>query len=167
MKTYSTIDENALLRQLSKILRPYSQTGFLYRLGKKPNILDVGCGKRACIAKKIRPNSIYTCIDIIDYKNKPPCMDFYIFASPENFKNMIEELNQEYDAVISAHNLEHCNDRYGTLEAMLKVIKVGGKLYLSFPSKKSVDFPKRMGTLNSYDDPTHKDMHPDFFKIKK
>ncbi|MEM3334256.1 MAG: methyltransferase domain-containing protein [Thermoplasmata archaeon] len=49
---------------------------------------------------------------------------------------MIVELNQEYDAVISAHNLEHCNDRYGTLEAMLKVIKVGGKLYLSFPSKK-------------------------------
>ncbi|MEM3431512.1 MAG: hypothetical protein QW783_03135 [Candidatus Micrarchaeia archaeon] len=43
MKTYSTIDENALLRQLNKILRPYSQTGFLYRLGKKPNILDVVC----------------------------------------------------------------------------------------------------------------------------
>ena len=37
-----------------------------------------------------------------------------------------------------------------------------GKIYLSFPSVKTLNFPKRLGCLNYYDDPTHKDLPPDF-----
>jgi hypothetical protein len=45
---------------------------------------------------------------------------------------------------------------------MMKVLKVGGKIYLSFPCEKSVFFPRRDGSLNYYDDKTHNLMPPSF-----
>jgi ubiquinone/menaquinone biosynthesis C-methylase UbiE len=61
--------------------------------------------------------------------------------------------------------LEHCNDRNKTLDAMIKVLKNGGYIYLSFPSEKSVNFPARNGCLNYYDDSTHKDVPPNFSNV--
>ncbi len=34
-------------------------------------------------------------------------------------------------------------------------VKKGGRLYLSFPCEASLHFPRRLGTLNFHDDPTH------------
>ena len=48
---------------------------------------------------------------------------------------------------------------------MMSVLKVGGKIYLSFPCEQSVFFPKRDGTLNYYDDSTHKLTPPSFEKV--
>ena len=45
---------------------------------------------------------------------------------------------------------------------MINKLNVNGKLYLSFPSKETINFPKRKGCLNYYDDPTHKNLPPDF-----
>ena len=39
---------------------------------------------------------------------------------------------------------------------MKKCLKKGGIIYLVTPSEKSIDFPSREGTLNYYDDKTHK-----------
>jgi hypothetical protein len=47
---------------------------------------------------------------------------------------------------------------------MVKSLRPGGKLYLSFPCEKSVTFPSRRGTLNFYDDKTHLTV-PEFKKI--
>ena len=45
---------------------------------------------------------------------------------------------------------------------MLDSLKIGGLIYLSFPCEKSVNFPKREGTLNYFDDKTHQGMPPKF-----
>ena len=109
---------------------------------------------------------MYTGIDIAEHnQSKPNLADNYIIAEPERFSDAILNIKGPFDAVISAHNLEHCNDREKTLDAMIKVLKTGGLLYLSFPTEGSVDFPSREGTLNYYDDKTHKDKPPDYDKV--
>jgi hypothetical protein len=51
------------------------------------------------------------------------------------------------------------------LNAMMNIIKRNGKLFLSFPTNKSINFPHRKGTLNYYDDSTHRYNPPYFDEI--
>ena len=83
-------------------------------------------------------------------------------TDPSKFVDSIYSLNGKFDAIICSHNLEHCNDRYGTLSAIIDKLNNRGKLYISFPSEKTINLPKRKGTLNYYDDLTHKDSPPDY-----
>lgn len=149
-----------------KFLRKNGKTYFLSRLSFNSSILDVGCGNNSPFrTKQILPNCNYTGIDIGDYnQTKPLLADKYIVTTPQNFSSEIKKLSASFDAVISSHNLEHCDDRKMTLEAMLSTIKIGGKLFLSFPCEKSINFPKRGGTLNYYDDSTHKLSPPNFLE---
>jgi len=139
---------------------------FIASLEKTPYILDVGCGNQMVIAVKyICHNCHYTGIDVADYNQSNQALsliDKYILVKPDEFSSEISRLSYKYDAVISSHNLEHCYDRYGTLVAMLGVVKKGGNIYISFPSEKSISFPSRDGTLNYYDDSTHLDVPPLF-----
>jgi hypothetical protein len=48
---------------------------------------------------------------------------------------------------------------------MLKSLKNGGKIYLSFPSESTVGFPSRRGTLNYFDDASHQGNPPSFEEI--
>lgn len=77
----------------------------------------------------------------------------------------ILKMSNSFDVVLSSHNLEHCNKREETLLAMIKALKPKGRLYLSFPSEKSVKFPSRQGALNYYDDNTHKNLPPSYEKV--
>jgi SAM-dependent methyltransferase len=160
-----TLDRSAVLRIASRILHPHGQIAFLSNLENEVRLLDVGCGNRSCITKAVKPSCIYTCVDIMEYDPKFHCTDHYIHALPLEFSDRLLALDNQYDAVISSHNLEHCFDRYKTLEAMLKLVRQGGMLYLSFPSEKTVNFPKRRGTLNYYDDSTHQGVPPEYYKI--
>lgn len=139
---------------------------FLNKIPKNSKILDVGCGNNSAFkVKTFLPNSYYVGIDICDYNNKNDVdkyADKYILTNPSEFVETIDSLSVEFDAIISSHNLEHCNDRFGTLNAIIDKLKDGGKLYLSFPSEKTINFPKRDGCLNYYDDPTHKNSPPDY-----
>jgi SAM-dependent methyltransferase len=147
-----------------KKIRPNGKIDFLSSLPSAALILDVGCGNNSPYrVKKILPQSIYTGIDVGDYnQTENNNADRYIITSPENFSSEISKFSDEFDAVISSHNLEHCDHRDETLEAMLRALKVGGKLFLSFPCEQSTLFPKRGGTLNYFDDPTHKFNPPKF-----
>jgi SAM-dependent methyltransferase len=147
------------------IAPPHGKNNFLKIIDKRGSLLDVGCGNNSPYFFKTKfPNLIYTGIDIGDYnQTKPILADNYIITSPENFANKILEMENKFDTVISSHNLEHCNDRNKTLFAITKALKIGGYLYLSFPTEESINFPgPRSGTLNYYDDPTHKDLPPNF-----
>ena len=143
---------------------PLNKIEFLRGLSPTASILDVGCGNNSpFFVKKLLPNCTYTGLDVGDYnQTKPILADNYLITSPASFADEIGKFSNSFDAVISAHNLEHCDDRKKTLEAMLKALKVGGRIFLSFPCEQSVDFPKRGGTLNYYDDKTHKFSPPDF-----
>lgn len=156
-----------LRRFLSIALYPHGKVHFLTRLPEDARLLDVGCGNNSpFLVKSILPRSDYTGIDIGDYnQTKPNRADHYIVTTPEAFADRIAAFDACFDAVVSAHNLEHCNDRYATFRAMLRATRPGGCMYVSFPSASSVSFPRRVGTLNYYDDPTHKDSPPDIDRL--
>jgi SAM-dependent methyltransferase len=152
-----------LRRLLSIAMYPNGKVHFLMRLPEDAAVLDVGCGNNSpYVVKSIRPRSTYTGVDIGDYnQTKPNKADHYILTTPEAFASRIAEFHECFDAVVSSHNLEHCNDRRATFQAMLQATRVGGRMYVSFPSMGSVSFPSRDGTLNYFDDPTHREAPPD------
>lgn len=149
------------------VLRPRGKVSFLSKLNPQSKILDVGCGNNSPFrVKQIIPNCEYTGIDIGDYNQfKPNLADNYIVVSSNNFTNKISKLSNSFDAVLSSHNLEHCDDRDGTFKAMLSSLKIGGQIFISFPCEESIKFPKRYGTLNYFDDDTHKFSPPNFSKL--
>jgi len=146
------------------IILRQSKESFLQTLPEDAKILDVGCGNNSPYqTKQILPKCNYTGLDVGDYnQTKPLLADTYIISSPEGFASEIAKFSSEFDAVVSTHNIEHCNDRTAVFDAMLAAVKCGGFLYLAFPCESSVNFPARGGTLNYYDDETHKDVPPDF-----
>ena len=160
-----------LKKKISFFVKPLSKTSFLQKLNGKSTILDVGCGNNSPKRTKlVLPECIYTGIDVINYKqNEYPnkSSENLIFTISQEFCKVIKNLPQEFDAIISCHNLEHCEDRYGVLEAMCQKLKPDGLIYISFPSVDSINFPSRKGTLNYYDDKTHRDAPPDFDKVLK
>lgn len=149
---------------LNKLFRPNGKISFLSSLRSNIKILDVGCGNNSSNKiKKLLPKSNYTGIDVSYYNQTLPIMaNDYILTNPDNFAGEIFKFENFFDVVISNHNLEHCNDRNSTLYAMLRSLKVGGKIFLAFPCEQSVNFPSRFGTLNYYDDNTHKYTPPSF-----
>ena len=117
----------------------------------------------------IKPSIYYVGVDICDYnqeKGSIDATDEYLVCTPESFSQTISSAKGEFDAVISAHNIEHCNSPFETLSAMCSKVKKGGLLFMAFPSEKSVNFPSRKGTLNFYDDKTHIYL-PEFEKVLK
>lgn len=128
--------------------------------GKKAKILDVGCGNGSPRrVKMVAPDCYYVGVDVSDYNNTNATLalaDKYMLFEPEHFADGIAGLDDKFDAVLSSHNIEHCNHPNDTLNAMCGRLKKGGRLYLAFPSEASADFPSRKGTLNFYDDSTHR-----------
>ncbi len=148
-------------------LRPYWKIAFIRSLKPNSKILDVGCGNDApLLTKMLLPGCSYTGIDVGDYnQSSSKLADNYLLTEPDNFSNLICSFKNEFNGVISSHNLEHCNDRMGVLIGMLGALKQGGSIYLAFPCEQSIHFPSRQGTLNFYDDPTHKFKPPIFDEV--
>jgi len=157
---------NNIKNKISKILRPKGKYSFLSTLCNRAEIFDIGCGNNSAYKIKCSfPNFIYTGIDIgeVDLE-KPNSADYFISTSPSEFSSEIARFKNIFDAVVSSHNLEHCDKRIETINAMLDSIKPGGVIYMSFPCESSINFPKRYGTLNYYDDPTHQYGPPDLMQ---
>ena len=156
-----------LLQKIQLVIPNRRKIRFLAKLPQHAKILDVGCGNNSpYITKCILPECYYVGIDVENYnQTSPVTADEYLLAEPQNFVQAIENLPDDFDAVVSSHNLEHVNDRDGTFNAMIKKLKRGGMLYLAFPSESSIAFPSRQGTLNYFDDPAHKGLPPNFNKI--
>jgi SAM-dependent methyltransferase len=83
----------------------------------------------------------------------------------DDFNASLGRMAGRFDAVVSAHNIEHCDDPDLTLTAMMAALKPGGRLFMAFPTEASVRFPHRRGTRNFFDDPTHKTM-PSFAGLR-
>ena len=151
-----------------------NRRAFIIRLRKGSALLDVGCGNNSAIyVKKIRPDIRYYGIDITDYhndKNIREYMEEYYLVSPEKFPEEICDINLKFDAVVSNHNLEHCNKPYDVVEAMCQKLKNGGRIFIAYPCADSVNYPSRKEGLNFYDNPEHKtilDMNDIIKKIEE
>lgn len=149
------------------LINRHDKGAFLHQLKPSAQILDVGCGNNSPFyTKNILPMCDYTGLDIDDYnQSQPNVADHYIITTADKFAESIANFNGVFDAVISTHNLEHCDERNNTLNAMLGAVRLGGQIYMTFPCEKSVEFPSRPGTLNYYDDPTHKEVPPNFDQL--
>ena len=163
MSLTSTFKNTALYRNF------FGHKKFHFITGLKPgaDILDIGCGNHSpSIYMNLNPKINYYGIDIEEYNmdeaDYKAAKDIF-FCGREEFAGAIKNIEISFDAVISAHNLEHTDHPFDVIEAMMASLKKGGRLYLSFPTEKSARFPKRKGTLNFYDDPTHNYL-PEFDK---
>jgi SAM-dependent methyltransferase len=150
------------LRQaLVVFLRPQGKFAFVRDLPPHAKVLDVGCGNNSPFEfKTLRPDIVYHGLDVHDFNQQAPvtCADSYVIAKPAEFAQAIRAWEGQMDAVVSAHNLEHCDDPQAVLRAMMAALRPGGRLYLAFPCEESVRFPHRRGTLNFHDDTTHRDV---------
>ncbi|MDB2454661.1 class I SAM-dependent methyltransferase [Planktomarina temperata] len=154
---------------LKVCLRPNHKLSIVSRM-KPQNILDVGCGHAGAFeVKLLSRDTKYTGVDICDYKQtckNKLLMDEYIVTNPEAFHSTISDIKECFSLVISCHNFEHVNDRHATLLAMCGAVAPDGILFMAFPSSNSVDFPKRKGTLNYFDDVTHSQPPPNLQEIR-
>lgn len=156
-------------QKIAQALRKRGIQAFLKQFPSSPVILDVGCGNNSPMRiKSILHDSYYVGIDVVDYnqtRNSRDLADEYLVCDPDAFTKTIDSLGQRFDGIISSHNLEHCDDRYGTLKAMAKNLKPAGNMFLSFPSAQSISFPSRRGTLNYFDDETHQFEPPNLDEV--
>lgn len=121
-------------------------------------ILDIGCGIRgARSAKKVAENIWYEGVDQISLNDdlirdnqfdKYWCIDL-------NKSGLDAIQNEFFDVVICSHVIEHLNDGPRVVEDLSSKVKLGGWIYLEWPSDNSKYFPIRGLGLNFYDDPTH------------
>jgi SAM-dependent methyltransferase len=136
-----------------------SKNAFIKSCPAGAKLLDVGCGNNSPqFTKTLRPDIYYVGIDVSDYNQRDDPTAFadeYIVVTRRVFNDTIACMPSSFDAVVSAHNVEHCDDPWGNLLAMLRAVVPGGRIFLSFPCQASVHFPHRQGTLNFYDDQTH------------
>lgn len=149
--------------------RSKGKDAFVLSLPSEARLMDVGCGNNSpSRVKNLRPDIYYVGLDVQDYVQSNPSKslaDEYHIVSPSSFLRAIESKKSSFDAVLSAHNLEHCEDRYGVLHAMCNAIRTGGLLYLSYPSEASISMPSRSGTLSYHDDPTHVGIPPEWAEV--
>lgn len=149
-----------MFNKLQTILRPYGLRSFLNKYRLSENVLDVGCGNGSSIfIKSLLKKSHLWGIDVANYNQSELSLslyDEYKIFSPDSFHFDISNLKEEFDLIISSHNIEHCNSPESVFKAMVGKLKKGGRLFLVTPSVNSVNFPSRSGTLNFYDDITHK-----------
>jgi SAM-dependent methyltransferase len=149
-----------LYRKFAPFVRPHGKEAFLKAMRAGDRVLDVGCGNNSPMRAKLCATAVhYTGLDIGDYNQRLDSIksaDEYIVTSPAEFASTIEASVSTFHAVVSSHNLEHCDEPDRVLTAMCAALKPGGRLYLSFPSEATVKFPRRRkDTLNFFDDPTH------------
>lgn len=147
--------------KIQTILRPRGLRSFLsMSKNKKLNLLDVGCGNKSSIfIKKINSQINVHGIDVGDYNQSEESKKKYTkytLSDPELFDKSIRDMKVKFDLIISNHNIEHCNNPEKTFNSMIDRLAIGGYIFIATPSFKSLNFPKRSGTLNFFDDTTHK-----------
>lgn len=124
-----------------------------------PIILDVGAGSHsASIAKKWWPTCVYHGIDIIkDYNNDAEDLalmdELYLMDLTKLQFQTIP--NNHFDIIIMSHIIEHLHNGDEVIEGLLSKLKVGGIIYIEYPSFKSTKLPSMRETLNFFDDETH------------
>jgi len=143
----------------AKLMKPAGKDAFVKKVRHYGRLLDVGCGNNSAErVSLLRSDLYYIGVDIGDYNNTKTSnqlIDKLVLTNPIDFANSIESIVPKVDAIICAHNLEHCNDFRAVIRAMASVLDKNGALFLSYPCVNSICFPSRKGTLNFYDDPTH------------
>ena len=66
-------------------------------------------------------------LDVVDYNqstSRPSYADEYLSVPADGFLAAIRERPNQFDAVVSSHNLEHCHDPDGVVTAMARALRL-------------------------------------------
>jgi SAM-dependent methyltransferase len=125
---------------------------------KITKFLEIGIGNDSpYYFKKYFPFALYHCVDKnLKYNfSKESFKAFDKFYKIDLEKNSLNIIHS-YDYIIIAHVIEHIENGEGVIGSMIRKLKSNGRIYMEYPRKASVCFQSMKGTLNFYDDPTHK-----------
>ena len=145
---------------VSKILIP-PKFKYFHKKNRKMSIkiLDVGCANNSpAITKHWFPNSTYHGVDKYFNETQDQFIDNAIKIDLEN-DNLKEHVRDNYDIIILSHVIEHLENGKEIIDYFCGKLNSPGHIYIEFPSKRSLELPSAIGTLNFYDDPTHKKMY--------
>ena len=127
---------------IKKTIRPRGQRSFISSMSKEDcKILDIGCGKNSIFLKSVKPNSSIYGVDVSFFEQTNESKALYenlIICDSKDFAQSIQNIDKDFDIIISNHNIEHCEDPQSTFSAMVDKAKVGGILFFATPSLKSV-----------------------------
>lgn len=131
-----------------------------YKKNDALKVLEIGIGNDSPSRfKKLFPNSVYHGID----KDLSYNLNSLSINSIDKFYKIDLETetltsisNNFYDYILIAHVIEHINNGENVIKEISKKLKKLGVIYIEYPRKESANFPSMKGTLNFYDDPTHK-----------
>jgi hypothetical protein len=143
------------------ILRPTRFVHLLPRYGDREfSLLDVGCGNHSpSLTRQWFPGCRYSGIDNrVDYDN-----DERDFAAMTKFYELdLTQLefgeipDDSFDVLMMTHVIEHLDNGDLVIAGLLPKVRAGGTAYIEFPSRRSTRLPSKKGTLNFYDDETHR-----------
>ncbi len=140
-------------------LQPSRYRRIRAHFGDRPiKLLDVGTAADSVgIAKRWLPHCQYFGLDITDTHLKPEDrgrMEALILADLET--DTLDRLEDGFfDAIIVSHVIEHLSNGLVALERLCAKLAPGGRIYIEFPSVRSLNLPEARHTLNFSDDETH------------
>jgi SAM-dependent methyltransferase len=141
------------------LIPPFHLTRFSARDAASPlNYLDVGCGNHMPRATKRRfPLWNYYGLDRADYnidaRDKAAMTGHYALDLESGSLDAVPAAF--FDVVVMSHVIEHLPNGLEVLAALTEKLRPGGRIYVEFPSVRSLALPPMKGTLNFSDDPTH------------
>ena len=141
---------------ISSIL-PFKFRFFYKELKSKEfSLLDIGCGNNSpSRTKRWFPKSKYYGLDKEVYNNTVADLRLMEkFYKIDLQRDSLRTLpNGYFDVVIISHVIEHLENGLEILAEALGKVKPGGRIYIEFPSPRSLKFPR--GGLNFFDDRSH------------
>lgn len=128
-----------------------------YLLGNA-KVLDVGCGDKSPeVTLSYYPSVEYSGIDNRKVNTGVKTKKFFLCDVEGN--DLKEIPNNEYNVLLLSHIIEHVSDGERLLSVLAHKLKKGGIIYVETPTERSLRFPSWYGTLNFFDDPTHKKIY--------
>jgi len=150
-----------MLGILEYFMRPV-RFDYLSRYLSNPEIrfLDVGCGNHSpSLTKQYFGKCIYHGVDndpeCYNDKEEMKCIDRFFLMDLAQ-ANLSEVPDNYYHCVMLSHVIEHISNGREIVARLIPKLKTGGIIYIETPSPRSLMFPHMKGTLNFWDDPTHK-----------
>ena len=131
---------------------------FLKMPGKTLAILDVGCGSHSpSLTKHWLRTCRYYGVDRERCNNSDldyALMDGF-FGEDLETSDLSMIPDEAFDGIIMAHVIEHLGNGEEVIARLARKLRAGGKIYLEFPSERSLTLPSGVGSLNFHDDPSH------------
>jgi SAM-dependent methyltransferase len=147
------------------------RTVFLKSLPTASTILDVGAGDGGMAIFKQWP--LVQRPDLRLFALSLEIGERFDLYEAFEIKNFEDDPNifgdQQFDAVVCAHFIEHMSTPRGAIEFFARKLRSGGRLYLEWPHPLAKRIPSRsaivergsdIGTTNFFDDDTHVDAWP-------